>query len=548
MQKKSYSKIKLSFLTACFLFLVVSGSFLRLKNLHTSPYWMDEGYTINAVLSYQKYGKGVLDSGSKYTCPIYCGTTAKIANTFGNNPISYRILSALAGILFSPIIFFITKNLFRSYSIALLTLFFTSFSYIHIAWAHQARWYTLFTLFFWLTLWAFYKLMEAFLKQQKSELKIAWENCRKLKFKDNPLLIYGTTTLIFFVLARYSHSLSLMLLPIFGLWGFITLRKWLKINNINLSKTKRGKKIKKYLVIATLIILAHPFFINQVINIKISNNIPSYGLYFLTNYSFFLFFSSIAFYLVFGKFKRKFNLPKMANYKNLFIYFLVVLVVYLGPSLFLTNRIEYRYLFHLTPMLFMLSSIGIILLIKKFKHLYQRILLIIFIIFLYFLLGDKSFVPQDQYFLESDNINSKIAKSLGRKWVSYTPQPNWNSAYDFISHNKKSTDIIISSQPQFNKIFLQEPGYWLKHLQIVRGKLPKDFIKNDREYYVNAKVIDGLEELKEIMQNTHGYIVFDASAQNNRIPKNILVYIKNNSKRVFYKYTNSFSKIWVYEF
>jgi 4-amino-4-deoxy-L-arabinose transferase-like glycosyltransferase len=138
------------------LLIIAGGTALRLYKLSTQPYWMDEGYTINAVLSILEKGSSTLDSGENYFCATYCYPTAYIAKLFGNNAFSYRLFSVIAGIIFILIIFIIVRSLFNI-RIALLSSFFVSFSYWQIAWSRQARWYTLFAIFFWLSLYFFYK-------------------------------------------------------------------------------------------------------------------------------------------------------------------------------------------------------------------------------------------------------------------------------------------------------------------------------------------------------------------------------------------------------
>ena len=50
------------------------------------------------------------------------------------------------------------------------------------------------------------------------------------------------------------------------------------------------------------------------------------------------------------------------------------------------------------------------------------------------------------------------------------------------------------------------------------------------------------------MQNNHGCAVFDFMSIDNRIPKNEIDYITNNSELIFNNKINSYSEIWVYKF
>ena len=151
-------------------------------------------------------------------------------------------------------------------------------------------------------------------------------------------------------------------------------------------------------------------------------------------------------------------------------------------------------------------------------------------------------LPRTQYFLESDN-----PEKLHRPYYAYTPQPDFNKAYQFIAEQIQPEEIVISSQPQFNKIFLQQPGYWIKYHYLGFNKKLNTF-KNDREYYVGAKVIDDLTELQEIINNHHGFLVWDYMAITDRIPSDIVNYTQDNLEFKFYNQVNGYSKIWVYKF
>ena len=82
---------------------LIGGAFLRFENLGRQSYWMDEGYTVNAVISGMQNGTdhlaSILDSGSRYFCPIYCIPTQGIVSVLGSNPISFRLLAAICGVL-----------------------------------------------------------------------------------------------------------------------------------------------------------------------------------------------------------------------------------------------------------------------------------------------------------------------------------------------------------------------------------------------------------------------------------------------------------------
>lgn len=85
-----------SLIQALLFLIILGGSFLRLFQLSQQSYWMDEGYTINAIISQLEHGTrgfaSVLDSGHTYFCPLYCTPTALITQFLGQNPFTYRLL------------------------------------------------------------------------------------------------------------------------------------------------------------------------------------------------------------------------------------------------------------------------------------------------------------------------------------------------------------------------------------------------------------------------------------------------------------------------
>lgn len=467
---------------------------------------MDEGYTVNAVMSISEHGSTILDSVQNYSCPTYCYPTAYLVDLLGNSPSSYRLLSVLAGLLFIIAIFLIAKR-FYNRNIALLTSFFITFSYWQIAWSRQARWYTLFSLLFWLSIYFFYQSL----------------------YSDKNKYLNISLTAIFMVLAVLTHGLGYLLPLIFI--------GWILIDQIFIQKKFSWRKSLVVIVSGAVIMWLFNFISNiDVISYLFSNLnlhyvLPYYLNFYLRTYWLFILFAIFAFF------------SRNNTYKKEIYFLLFILCAYLVPLSFFTNIVHYRYMFHLTPIFFMLGSIGILGVYKDIKPMYGKVILWLIVLGLFVTVAGGVFIPQTHYFLESDNPSA-----LGsRLHYAYTPQPNWNGAYAFIKANKTVGDITISSHPQFNKIFLGEAGYWIKYNYL--GFDDKaEYSHDDREYYVGAKIIDNLLELQTTAVTSHGFIVFDFMSIDGRIPQDIQDYIMTNLTLVFHEKTNEYSEVWVYKF
>ena len=509
---KNKRKCKYQYLLL-FIAVLAMAIFLRFYNLGGQPYWMDEGYTINAVLSISAHGNTILDSGQNYFCPMYCYPTAWIAGVLGQNAIAYRLFSAIMGILLILAVYLIMKKLFSRH-VALLASFFAAFSYWQIAWSRQARWYTLLALLFWLAIYFFYEFLQA-----DSRKKRIW---------------YLIAALAISVLAILAHQIAYLLVPIFII--LLLLQVYSERKNIRISL--------KLIIIAVVCLLVAILIPEWILNFGITRSmiakfglfyeLPYYLSFYLANYWLFIF---LAVYAYFGA-------PR--GQKLRYALFILPFLVYLTAFSFFTNIVHYRYLFAPALGLYLLGAIGAIDIFSKLWQKY-RVIAVVFllaVIGIFFATGQGVWRPLPFYTLESD---IGFRQRGERPYWSYTPQPNFNGAYQAVVDNLKPGEIIISSHPQFNKIFLHQPGYWIKYNYLGFENKPET-ITNDREYYGGAKVIDDLAELKQFVSSTHGYIVFDQMSITGRIPPEIVDYIRNSMKQIYFNEINEYSRIWVYKF
>jgi 4-amino-4-deoxy-L-arabinose transferase-like glycosyltransferase len=464
---------------------------------------MDEGYTINAVLSILETGSSILPSGEFYSCPLYCYPTAWITTLFGDNAFSYRLLSVLFSVLLLPLFYFCTKNLFERRT-ALVSTFFLAFSYFQIAWARQARWYTMFEFFFFLSCFCFYK----FLNERDTKKKILYL-----------LLTTFTTTL-----TCLTQALGFLLIFIFAFLYALQIYQ------------NKNQNFNKYLFpILTLLFLVGVYFSQSLLaRINFSYVLPYYLNFYLYNYLLFIPFAIFVAY------------SKSSIYKKQIFYFTFISLTYLLSLSFLTNTVHYRYLFHITPLIILLGTLGILEVYEKLKSKNQKYFFIIFILAFYFISDTGTLWPKDFYFLEQDENNFATYLTPVKPYFASTPQPDWNSAYQYIQDNMLTDEVIISSMPQFNRIFLGTPGYWIQYSYADQGE-NMDRNNDNKEFYVGAHILHNLSELQALTSSTTGYIVLDQMAKE-KISPDIIEYIEHNTTQVFAKETNTYSKLWVYKF
>ncbi|MEI6529373.1 MAG: glycosyltransferase family 39 protein [Candidatus Falkowbacteria bacterium] len=488
-------------------FILFFGLFLRFYHLGNQSYWMDEGYTINAVISGTQNGyvngSSILDSGEKYFCPLYCYPTAQIAQVAGQNAWSYRFLSAFFGLFFILLTYFLTKTIFKNQKAALLSSFFVAFSYWQIAWSQQARWYTMLEVFFWLALLLFY----LFIKAKNNKQRI-------LNF---------SLSILFTLLAIATHKLAYILPMIMLAWYLLEGK--LNKKNIIIS----GLALVAVLIFAEFGLGLH-FIAHAIQNVSLNYNLPYYLSFYLRNYWPFILIG------IFGYFNAEKEQKKQITLIALpFLIYLVFLS-------FFSDIVHYRYLFHTTVAFYIIGAIVAIDITDKIKHSYLKTISWFLFVLVFFITGEGVIFPKNFYFLEADDPSQ-----FNRPYYAYTPQPDFNLAYAKIKENLKPDEIVISSHPHFNKIFLNQPGYWIRYDYLGMEDTNKT-IKQNKEYYVNAEVINNLDELKNITNTKHGYIIFDYMAIDGKISPDIVSYIQNNLKLFFSNEKNSYSKIWVYQF
>lgn len=516
--------------------IVFVGGLFRMYELNTAPYWMDEGYTVIATLSIEHTGHSILPSGETYWCPLYCYPAAALTKHFNNSAASYRAFAGIAGILFIIAIAIVSKKMFGGL-VSLLVAGVTAFSYWQIAWSRQARWYTLFALFFWIAIYCFYRLLYD----------------EKLSRRARILYLFGT--IIATVLAILTHALGYLLpflLCIWYIFSYVQKKKPARLLHVALALC-----ITALVIFVLEKVFALHFFASLSHLVTFHNNFFSYTRFIWREYWLFLVFALIALARPFFPqrfFETKSKTPAQTSVlnTNTRFFLLYIALAYFIPLAFFTELIEYRYVFHVMPAIMILGIVGMVDVARLFSHRATRAAHRFFItagiaacfIAVFFISGEGVLKPHSFYLLEADNPET----TPGLPYYAYTPQPDWNAAYAFVkTHPLGNNDTIISTMPQFTKIFLDTPGYWIAYDYLGQGNTAS-LITNGREHYVGAMALTTLDELKNLTTHTHGYIIFDYMAIDDRLPDDVVTYMISSFPEVFHSRTNAYSEVWVYQF
>jgi uncharacterized membrane protein len=476
------------------------GALLRLYKLGEQSYWIDEGYTLNAVLSTLEKGYPLLDSGqienASYLTTYLIAGAVKIG---GLNPVTTRSWAVIFGILMILLAYFWGKRFFN-WQVGLALSFLLAFFYWEIAWSRQARMYIELQFFFILSLYLFSSIVE------------------KFSYKKLFLLIITTLATI---LSHY-FGYFLLLIYIFNLIFLINQDQRNKIKEFILSK--KGIAISGFLSLIFIVILAK-LSVDLIEQFSRERNI----LIGLSYQSFLL--ENLLLITVLGFFGMIISVLKRKNFKNDLLLVSAFFIPYFNLIL-LAHSQHFRYLFFILPILLVFCLYLLWFISEYFKNKY-----LIFVILVLVLVGFSnylkpqifSFSPISHYYLEP-----------------FTPQPDFTNAYQAIKASGWGDDkIIISPFTQMDKVYLGRSNYWLA-MSLHGRPLDKEKVP-ERNFYNNAISITSKNQLEEIIYSNHGYIVIDEMAlSGNRLDQDIIDYI-GEQERIFSDNKPKYG-IWVFKF
>lgn len=463
-------------------FILVMGSFLRLYEINQQSLWIDEGFTIMQEKSIYAHGYPLLLSGNIEFKDALLPYILSILRVFsGENFLLFRIVSVVFGVASIFIIYFLGKEYFNK-NVGLLSAFFLSFSYWHIAWSRQIRSYSLFVFLFLLSL-LFYAYYE--------------------KSNEKKWLYFLTISMIFSLLAKFSFGIILIM----SFLIFLVFRK----------KVVSCKIIALLIIPMTLAIFLTHRFLLKIFSFLGSNYLKYYTVDYFWEYFGLLFVLAIVgVYLSFSKYP-----PAKKHLLNLNFFIFGSTLLFFSFFSLINQR---RYIFFLTPFIFIYSSYCIWHLARSKKLLF----LIIFI----------TIIGIDQLTMTSLNFKPKVNYFL----EEYTPQPNFAAAYKYISENTKN-EKIISPYPFMDYIYLKKTDY---SLPISYTGLPNESsLKFPTEYYTNSPRLFSSEEIVQASKDS-GIIVILDDMSISRSDKNMIQFIRENGQLVFEDANELGQKIEVY--
>ncbi len=462
--------------------LLAVGFFLRVYKLGEQSYWIDEGFTYMQMEAIHEHGYPLLNSGIVDVKDIILPYFLQLPRFFGTSPFWLRLIPALFGTASIGVIFLLAKNLWNS-KVGLFSAFLFTFSYWQIAWSRQLRPYALLVFFILMA------LLFLIIYEKKLEKK------------------YLIAVLIFVVCAIASKSAGILLLV--PLIGYLFLKKLYRLGLISIALLGLGIYIFRDMLISAL-----------------GMGMVNYGKYYLNGY-FWQFFGIFFFLTILG------FLLAIIYEKNNWRVHVVIGIFFIAATLFFSFFVlvnQYRYLFFVTPFLFMYSSYALNFLFPTTKK--YLFICIVLLTFDFFTVHSLLFTPQVIFALEE-----------------YTPQPNFKQAYQEIKTEIKDEDAIISAYPYMDKIYLGRstfaiPISYTGRVQDSTGQLGKEHYSGTPMLYTQHSPLDKYIA-SPLRKQQNAYILVDSMSKS-RMSQAMREYIQKFGKVVFQDNADLAQAIWVY--
>lgn len=513
--------------------IVVWGGWLRFSCLDCQSIWIDESFSILAAEKIVESGSPLLDSGRVYSrSKPHVYLTSFLYNIAGPNLMVLRSQSVFFGTAVILLIFFLTRNMYGELAPALIAALLLCTSYLEIAWSRQVRMYIELQFFYYLTLLLWHRYI----------------------FLNKKSLIYLCLMLFGLTLTISIHASGILIAIPMTLMLFFS-------DNI---KKFFNRKSAVFIGLVILFFMAYIFYSvfersirsgTYFVGIDRVVTLLDHYITFMIASNNFVFISSLAiFFISIIRFDKQ----------DLVVCLSVLLSIFAICS---QNVVLMRGLFFLLPLFIILTArlicfifiYGRKILFKFIKrNLYKDfsygVLIITFLLIMlsrYGVIGNSFiFFPRDEYFLEFDSYFDKL-----NSW-DYTPQPDFNSAYEFIELNKKEGDIFLVAHSAIHQWYLPDSEtYWLGFLFINKARRQTFYLENSPgsqvEGYMDLPILSTFEELKNILNTNHGFVIIDHFSMSTDVPRPVVKYLLEKAP---VEYTSElgrdmpWNRIWVGRF
>jgi len=429
--------------------ILLTGFFLRVDNLGTYGFWIDELFHVYAAKSLINNGSLFVPWVGEYTRALpVTYITAFAFKLFGESEFSARILFVITNVVFIFIGFFLVKKIF-SKSIALLFVFIMSLSPFAIEMSRECRMYTLFQFA--------YFLMSVFFIQgfennninikSKSKLPALWTN---IIHPNGINYFFLFLSACFGVAALCVHKLTYNFVFVVLSYAILVL-----LYDIFQNSLRRAWLTKYSFIIGTLVVcFIFIFFFNKELLLsmmKTATNIPKWATYKYDDYSHYRWFLSDGYPALFFIYPiSAFYLIKFYRNKGLF-FVLSFLVLFLMHS-YLFARKSSRYIFYIFPF-FIIGATALL----------ERILPILFNEIV------KIFNFRSKWFsiliilllLPSVNYYCYPWLSSLRSINSTSKHPDWKILFLKLKDELNEANVVISTNPRaFKYYFGRDPDYY----------------------------------------------------------------------------------------
>jgi len=318
---KLFKKLNLEYLLLTI--ILVFGFFLRVWKLGLPSLWIDESISTIASLNILAKGAPIFDSGLLYGRAYLFHYLQTLFLLFGQTDFLARFVSVIFGLLTIYLAYKIGKEYSKSGGI--ISALFMAVFYLEVFYSRQARFYQLFQLMFFLSLYLLYKS------------------------KDNPKYLYAS--LIAFFITINTQIAGLVLAPFFVLHIIIYSKRW-----------------KKYLAILPGISIIKKFFPTIGLSADSTSSAINYASRY-ANYTHNLIYMIILFVpgVIWGFFKKR-------RLTSLIILPSIILLI----GIFTLQNFALRYAYFAVFPLILYSSLFISFLYEK----YGKIMLIAIVVLL----------------------------------------------------------------------------------------------------------------------------------------------------------------------